>query len=116
MSDFCKQCSHEVFGEDFRELAGLCKGGESVGVICEGCSDPKPEGHQYAPAGLLIAVDSEGRCLSQCMQRHAPWKPDPVFQSESGWYFYAECWTNVYGPFSTEAACREECTRYGKSL
>ncbi len=44
MADFCKQCSIELFGEDFEELAGLStlteetdKLGLVVRVLCEGC-------------------------------------------------------------------------------
>ena len=58
MADFCKQCSIEHFGEDFRELAGLstaedtAKGLFACG-ICEGCS------------GSLF--DHEGICQGNCL-------------------------------------------------
>jgi hypothetical protein len=55
MADFCKQCSIELFGKDFGELANLGKGRELEPdhgwlVLCEGCGP--------------IYVDEEGNCLS----------------------------------------------------
>ena len=55
MADFCKQCSIDHFGQDFRELAGLSKPQDTANklyanVICEGC------GH--------IQVDHEGVCVT----------------------------------------------------
>lgn len=55
MADFCKQCSEELFEQDFKELAGITKPtiwaeGKSCIVLCEGCG--------------LIQVDPEGRCVS----------------------------------------------------
>ncbi len=53
MADFCKQCSEEMFGEDFGDLAGMApydKEGLYPVVICEGCGP--------------IQVDNEGRCIS----------------------------------------------------
>lgn len=37
MADFCKDCSIELFGEDFNDFAGLCKENEMIYVLCEGC-------------------------------------------------------------------------------
>lgn len=37
MSDYCKQCSIEIFGEDYKELANVCKKFELAQVMCEGC-------------------------------------------------------------------------------
>lgn len=37
MADFCQECSDEMFGEDFKDLAALCADGETVEVLCEGC-------------------------------------------------------------------------------
>lgn len=42
MADFCKQCSIELFGEDFKDLAELVTEEEEakhfvVTVLCEGC-------------------------------------------------------------------------------
>lgn len=42
MADFCKECSIEMFGKDFRELAGITteddeKNNLYATVICEGC-------------------------------------------------------------------------------
>jgi len=37
MADFCKKCSEEHFGKDYGDLKGLCKPGEKVFDICEGC-------------------------------------------------------------------------------
>ncbi len=49
MADFCQQCSIEMFGEDGRDLAELCKDGEKIMVLCEGCGP--------------TFVDHAGRCI-----------------------------------------------------
>lgn len=56
MADFCKQCSIDMFGEDFRELAGITteeewRQGFAALVICEGCGP--------------IQVDPNGWCVSK---------------------------------------------------
>lgn len=56
MADFCKQCSEELFGEDFGDLDGLCKVGECVGVLCEGCGP--------------TTVSCSGTCEGNCMKPH----------------------------------------------
>lgn len=61
MSDFCKQCSIEHFGEDLKELAGLGNGrvlpdGDGWAVICEGCG--------------YIVVNEEGECISAGCEVH----------------------------------------------
>jgi len=55
MSDYCLQCSTRIFGEDFKELAGITTLEEwaqerACIVLCEGCGP--------------IQVDPEGRCVS----------------------------------------------------
>jgi hypothetical protein len=64
MASFCKQCSEELFGEDFEDLRGIttiedeAKGLAAI-VTCEGCGD--------------IQVDSHGRCISyDCDKQHNP--------------------------------------------
>ena len=42
MADFCKECSIEIFGEDFKELANISTPEDTanelyVHVLCEGC-------------------------------------------------------------------------------
>lgn len=57
MADFCQQCSIDIFGEDFKELAYLCEEGMYVTVICEGCG--------------VTCVDHEGRCcVDDCLVNH----------------------------------------------
>jgi len=62
MADFCKQCSIELFGKDFKDLANITKQaswarGRSSVVICEGCGP--------------IQVDPSGNCISNdCNKRH----------------------------------------------
>jgi hypothetical protein len=62
MADFCKQCSIDIFGKDFRELAGLGDGSELKEdegwmALCEGCGP--------------TVVDDDGRCISvNCMKEH----------------------------------------------
>lgn len=61
MADFCRQCSLEHFGEDFRELAGMstpedtAKGLFTVN-ICEGCG--------------FVLVDHEGECVDPDCPKH----------------------------------------------
>lgn len=68
MADFCKQCSEEYFGRNFRELAGLTtwkdqQNGLYAVVLCEGCGP--------------IQVDVEGACVSEDCPKHAK-QSDPV--------------------------------------
>lgn len=63
MADFCKQCSIEIFGEDFGDLEGITTPeqqaeGKFCVVLCEGCG--------------AIQVDVEGACISDCIERHNP--------------------------------------------
>lgn len=62
MADFCKQCSIEMFDQDFEELAGITSHADwqedkAAVVICEGCGP--------------IQVDPEGNCVSKdCLKKH----------------------------------------------
>jgi hypothetical protein len=61
MADFCLQCSDELFGKDFEELAGLTTPeawaeGKAAVVLCEGCGP--------------IQVDPGGRCVSVDCPKH----------------------------------------------
>lgn len=62
MADYCQQCSLEIFGEDFKELAGITTAEnehdkEYAVVLCEGCGP--------------IQVDNDGVCLSvDCSKKH----------------------------------------------
>lgn len=62
MADFCQQCSIELFGEDFGDLAGLiteqdAAQGYGMNVLCEGC--------------VNAFVDHTGRCHAHgCLARH----------------------------------------------
>lgn len=52
MADFCQECSLELFGEDFKEMAGITKPedmakGLACWVLCEECG--------------YIPVDPEGK-------------------------------------------------------
>lgn len=64
MADFCKQCSDDTFGEDFKELANLSKVEDSLAgvfavVICEGCGPTQ--------------VDHLGNCISPyCLEKGHP--------------------------------------------
>lgn len=63
MADFCKQCSEELFGEDYGDLSDLLRDGfikysnYEVSVICEGC-------------GFTI-VDKLGACVSKDCKKHS---------------------------------------------
>lgn len=71
MADFCKQCSIELFDENFGELANLVteaqfNEGKVAFVLCEGCGS--------------TTVDHTGTCIfSGCLRKHvAPIDPiDP---------------------------------------
>lgn len=41
---------------------------------------------------------------------------DPVVKRTDGWYFADETWTESYGPFATEAECREELRIYASRM
>ena len=61
MADFCKQCSIEIFGEDYKELANLgpkygLMPGEGWTAICEGCG--------------YIVVSQDGTCIAEDCVRH----------------------------------------------
>jgi len=62
MADFCRQCSHDMFGQDTGDLANISKvedtnKGLYALVICEGCG--------------LIQVDHTGSCVSEdCYANH----------------------------------------------
>lgn len=56
MADFCKQCSLEHFGHDFKDMAGLTTPEDvAIGmyavVLCEGCGP--------------VQVDEDGSCISE---------------------------------------------------
>lgn len=62
MADFCKQCSTEIFGEDYKDLCGITKeedtkAGQYAVVLCEGC--------------VNCLVDHTGTCVSAyCEKAH----------------------------------------------
>ena len=56
MIEFCSQCAIEIFGDDNRELAGLCGEGYMAAVLCEGCG--------------MIWVDHTGKCQTKCDKHH----------------------------------------------
>lgn len=62
MADFCSQCSLDIFGWDYKELAGVTPPesqdeGKYAVVLCEGCGP--------------IQVDTEGNCISaDCYEKH----------------------------------------------
>lgn len=61
MADFCKQCSIDIFCEDFGDLKGLVteeevKEGFFAAVICEGCG--------------FIIVDHLGVCKDKNCEKH----------------------------------------------
>lgn len=62
MADFCRQCSIDLFGEDFEDLAGLSTPADTkkemyCTVICEGCG--------------YVQVDHAGNCVSKdCLKKH----------------------------------------------
>lgn len=79
MADFCKQCSIEIFGGDFRELAGLisqeqAEGGLIARVLCEGCGPT-----QVNIEGECLFHEKAGGTQQSCLE-HAQKKPEHVQQ------------------------------------
>jgi len=65
MAEFCKQCSIEIFGEDYGDFKGLStientEHDMGVVVICEGCG--------------CVVVDHEGYCISSDCPKHGKQK------------------------------------------
>ena len=62
MADFCKQCSIENFGCDYKDLAELCSKEDNMQdryneVLCEGCGS--------------IQVNYLGECITiHCLKKH----------------------------------------------
>lgn len=59
MADFCKQCSEELFSEDFEDFKGLGELEKDYGhsVLCEGCGP--------------TLVDNNGYCITRdCLEKH----------------------------------------------
>lgn len=58
MADFCKQCSIELFGEDYGDMAGITtRPGVCARVLCEDCG--------------MTLVDHTGTCVSAyCLKKH----------------------------------------------
>ncbi len=62
MADFCRQCSMDLFQEDFYDLRGLGDGtpltpGKGWSALCEGCG--------------ATVVDDDGVCISfHCFRKH----------------------------------------------
>jgi hypothetical protein len=62
MADFCKECSIEIFGRDFGDLAKLLSKDNYTATtvasaLCEGCAG-------------FISVDYEGNCRSTACPKH----------------------------------------------
>ena len=62
MADFCKQCSEDMFGEDFGDLANLA-GPHDVHALCEGCG--------------ATVVGPDGSCKTDCLEHHCPNRSTP---------------------------------------
>lgn len=61
MADFCKQCSMDVFSEDFGDMAGISTATDTANglfaqVLCEDCG--------------FIQVDHEGNCITHGKKEH----------------------------------------------
>lgn len=59
MADYCKACSIKIHGRDHGDLARLCKPGETVWELCEGCGD-------------VVELDSEGRRATDLTKGSTP--------------------------------------------
>lgn len=58
MADFCKQCSINALGEDYGDMAGICKPNEVANVLCESCGP--------------TSVDHTGQCVGECLNAERP--------------------------------------------
>jgi hypothetical protein len=58
MSDYCKQCSEELFDQDFGDLAlgNALRGNGLLECQCEGCG--------------MTVVDKHGVCIGRCLKDH----------------------------------------------
>lgn len=74
MADFCKQCSIDLLGHDYGDLAGITSAEQwqdrmACVAVCEGCG--------------AVQVDPEGNCVSKdCLRQGKPghglpWPPKP---------------------------------------
>ena len=59
MSEYCRQCSINVFGHDYGDLAGLAPPGQHTKALCEACEHPGP-----------CIVDRRGVCQIREPQRY----------------------------------------------
>ena len=59
MSNYCKQCSEELFGRDYLDLSNFLSPGISGDHedICEGCGP--------------TVVDQFGKCIGNCLKHHS---------------------------------------------
>lgn len=58
MADFCKQCSIDIFMEDYGDLRRIAEEGDKAYVICEGCGP--------------TLVNHDGECIGDCDKKHGP--------------------------------------------
>lgn len=70
MSEFCKQCSLDLFGEDYHDFRNLTttkddKNCAYAQVLCEGCG--------------VILVNSDGECVSPCLRNHKQGKKQYLY-------------------------------------
>jgi hypothetical protein len=67
MADFCKQCSIDLFGEDFKDFVYKrdtdLPAGMGWGVICEGCG--------------MTVVNDDGECINKDCPVHGGLIPNP---------------------------------------
>lgn len=109
MADFCKQCSEELFGEDFADFAGTCDRGAHTTVLCEGCG--------------VSVVDYTGTCTStNCLKEHGiPKIGDACCAAvyADGEYWFGTitqveddlAWSNLGSKFLPEEFCGDLPTR-----
>lgn len=58
MADFCKQCSIDMFGRDYGDLARIANKNGRAMVLCEGCGGNR-------------IVSRNGTCVSEtCLKQH----------------------------------------------
>lgn len=109
MADFCKQCSLEIFGEDFEDLKGLCEEGHTTFTLCEGCG--------------FTAVNHLGVCVCvDCLKEHGKPKVGDaccaaVYADGEYWFGTITqvendlAWSNLGSKFLAEEFCGDLPTR-----
>lgn len=98
MSEFCKQCSNELFGEDLKDVAGITTAEDTANgiyanIICEVCG--------------VVQVDHEGSCVSHYCSKAA--KKGTAMLTVGMWQMVSELLDGEKLPVSMNEALAKLC-------